>query len=72
MDIYFSSVIGQCNEFKPRQDTPVSIIISPLRVEGTEEKLKVITGCNMWRSCRNKNCFFSTASRSNEKIKARE
>lgn len=72
MDVYFQSEIGSCAEFEPKQKAPVSIVISPLRVEGTENRLKVISGCNMWRGCQNAKCYFSAAGRSLDKIRARK
>jgi len=71
MDVYFTSEIGACADYLPKQKTPVSIVISPLRVEGSEGHLKVISGCNMWRGCENKNCYFSAAGRTGERVKAR-
>ena len=71
MDIYIQSEIGACTEYLPKQKEPVSIVISPVRVEGTEGKLKVVSGCNMWRGCQNKNCYFSFAARQEPKIKAK-
>ena len=74
MDIYFISNTGECSEFKETLTKPketVSIIISPLRVEGKEGNIKVAHGCNLWRACQNKECYFSVAGRTGAKIKAR-
>lgn len=74
MDIYIQSEIGVCSEFRPKQKDPISVVISPLRVEGIEGKegrLKIVSGCNMWRGCQNENCSFSLASRQGPKIRAR-
>ena len=68
MDIYIHSEIGVCNEFEPKQKGAVSIVISPLRIEGKEGHLKVVSGCNMWTDCRNGHCFFSAAAREREKV----
>ncbi len=73
MDIYFTYEVGICNEFKPGDTAikeAVSIVVAPLRVEGTEERLKVISGCNMWQGCRNTNCFYSSAAREKPKAEA--
>jgi len=70
MDIYIQSEVGVCAEYKPRQKEPISIVISPIRIEGKEGNLKVISGCNMWRACQNENCYFSMASRAREKLRA--
>ena len=71
MDIYVASEIGSCTEYLPKQKEPMSIVISPVRIEGTEGKLKVVSGCNMWQGCQNKNCYFSSAARKEPKIKAK-
>jgi len=66
MDLYVQSEIGICTEFtmEGSEKEQVSIIISPLRVEGVkEDQLRVIMGCNMWRACLNKACYFSLAAR---------
>lgn len=65
MEVYIQSEIGLCNEFQPKQKDAVSIVISPLRIEGGEKEghLKVISGCNMWQGCQNKNCYFSSGAR---------
>ena len=72
MDVYVSSEIGTCSEFEPKHKDPVSVVISPLRLESNEAgDLKVISGCNMWRACQNAKCYFSGAARKTEKVKAR-
>ena len=79
MDIYFVSTVGVCEEFrttkikeKKLDKESVSVVISPLRAEGQEGNIKVAHGCNMWRACQNKDCYFSMAARTLPKIKARE
>ena len=68
MDVYVCSEIGECKEFKEapkKTKQPVSIVISPIRIQGDEAgTLKVINGCNMWHGCWNEKCFFSIAARS--------
>ncbi len=68
MDIYILSTIGECSAYKPKQEGSVSIVISPIRIEGPETNLKVISGCNMWRGCKNAGCQFSLASRQGPKM----
>ncbi|MCK9600850.1 MAG: hypothetical protein M0R06_17545 [Sphaerochaeta sp.] len=66
MDIYIQSQVGVCEQFKESKDADphtVSIVIAPLRVQGTEARLKVVTGCNMYKNCYNEDCFYSMASR---------
>ena len=70
MDIYILSTIGECLAYEPKQEGPVSIVISPLRIEGPENNLKVISGCNMWQGCHNVSCQFSLAARQVPKRKA--
>jgi len=69
MDIYILSTVGECSAYEPKQKGSVSIVISPIRIEGPENNLKVISGCNMWRGCQNANCQFSLASRQGPKVK---
>ncbi len=72
MDIYFTYEIGTCNGFQEKDSGKkeiTSIVVAPLRVEGTgTEKLKVISGCNMFQGCRNTNCFYSAGSRERPKV----
>lgn len=71
MDIYFTYEVGTCKQFRQKpngKDEEISIVIAPLRVEGSQEKLKVISGCNMWQGCMNPNCFYSSEARSKPKV----
>jgi hypothetical protein len=72
MDLYFTYVNGSCDQFMRDPDGTkelVSIVVAPLRVEGIEtEKLKVITGCNMWQGCKNPDCFYSSQARNKPKV----
>lgn len=75
MDIYFTFENGTCTQFlktaSGKKET-VTIVVAPLRVEGTgTEKLKVISGCNMWQGCKNKDCFYSSAAREKPRVKAK-
>jgi len=64
MDVYFQSEIGVCTEFmQGGKKQKVSIVISPIKTQGDESALKIIYGCNLWRACENKNCFFSLKAR---------
>jgi len=71
MDVYILSTVGECSNYMPKQDGAVSVVISPLRLEGKEGNLKVISGCNMWQGCKNPNCHFSSAGREKPKVKAK-
>ena len=67
MEVNIQATQGICSEFVDdkgkKQD--VSIVISPLKVMANEEQSKIVvqTGCNLWKACRNKGCYFSMASR---------
>ena len=72
MDVYFQSEIGACTEFmQDGKKQKVSIVISPLKTHGDEMTLKITYGCNLWRSCENKGCFFSLKARDLPKTKAK-
>jgi len=67
MEVNIQATQGVCSEFiddKGKKQT-VSIVISPLKVMANEEQSKIVvqTGCNLWKSCHNKGCYFSMASR---------
>jgi len=72
MDIYIQSEIGSCSEYMPKREDPVSIVISPVRMEGEEGHLRFVHGCNMWQGCENPNCWFSKAARKNPRVKSRQ
>lgn len=73
MDVYIQSEIGVCAEFvlegKKRE---VSIVISPVKVEMSESQLKVVSGCNMWRACENRACYFSLKARLDPKVEKKQ
>lgn len=71
MDVYVASEIGTCSEYLPKQKESISIVISPIRIEGIEGNLKVVSGCNMWRGCKNDKCYFSSGARQGPKVKAK-
>ncbi len=67
MEVNIQATQGACSEFiddKGKKQN-VSIIISPLKVTANEEQSKIVvqTGCNLWKACQNKGCYFSMASR---------
>jgi len=71
MEINIQSVQGVCSEFiddKGKKQT-VSVVISPLKVTANEEqnRISVVTGCNMWKGCKNEDCFYSLAARMKSK-----
>ncbi len=72
MDIYVQSTIGECGHYIFEGKTErVSTIVSPLRIEGPESRLKIASGCSMFLDCEDRRCYFSAAGRSRDKIKAR-
>ena len=73
MEIYVQATIGLCTEFISAVDgekAEVSVVVSPLKVTTEDEsKLRVVSGCNLWKSCHNGNCWYSLASREQKKAR---
>lgn len=67
MEINVQATIGQCEEFMGEDGDrrEVSVAIAPLKVNlnDTQDRLFIISGCNMWKSCLNKNCYYSMEAR---------
>jgi len=67
VEVNIQSVQGACSEYidEKGKRQAVSIVISPLKVTANEEQSKIVvqTGCNLWKSCLNKGCYYSMASR---------
>jgi len=67
IEINIQSIQGLCSEFidGASKKRDISIVISPLKVTANEEqnKIAIITGCNMWKSCQNAGCYYSLAAR---------
>lgn len=68
MEINVQATIGTCTEFMTNTQSEkreVSVVISPLKVllNDGQNKLAILTGCNMWRSCFNAECWFSIKAR---------
>ncbi len=75
MEIHFNlqATIGLCNQYKNPPDgecSEISIVVSPKKVivEESTNKLNNIDGCNMFKSCFNKNCWYSIAARQSKKV----
>lgn len=68
--INFQSSLGVCTEYisPDKKKNEITIVISPLKVSQDQDGdiLKVISGCNMWKSCHNKCCQFSLLARPGE------
>ena len=65
MEISSVATIGICSEFMSAPDAEkaeVSVVIAPLKVNSEDDKIRVITGCNLWQSCHNGACWYSLAS----------
>lgn len=67
MDINVQATIGECSEFIGDDGLRrvISVAIAPLKVNlnETQDRLNIISGCNMWKSCHNPDCFYSLESR---------
>ena len=67
MEINIQALQGVCSEFvdeKGKKQT-VSTVIAPLKGTANEEQSKIViqTGCNLWKACLNKGCYYSMAAR---------
>jgi hypothetical protein len=66
-EINILAQMGICSEFVSKDGAKkkeVSVVIAPVKVEMTSEsKMKVVTGCNLWKSCHNEDCYYSMAAR---------
>lgn len=59
--------MGNCSEFTDigGNKRQASIIITPLKIRLNEsgDKAQIVTGCNLYASCHNKDCFYSKFSK---------
>jgi len=73
MEINIQAVMGICSEFMSAPDAEkaeVSVVVAPIKVIAEEEsKIRVISGCNLWQSCRNVSCWYSLGSRERKKTR---
>jgi hypothetical protein len=68
MEINMQATIGTCNQYLREVSgelSEISVVISPKKViaDDASTKLQYIDGCNMWKSCFNKGCWYSIAGR---------
>lgn len=67
MDIYFTYESGVCDQHQKEDDGElftITKVIAPLRVQGNDQDgLKLISGCNFYKGCRNSGCEYSQAAR---------
>ena len=65
-EINIQATVGVCTEFVGADgiEKELSVVISPTHVDMlSQDRMKVVTGCNMWKSCNNPNCYYSIAAR---------
>jgi len=67
MEVNLQATPGICSEYidghnKKRE---ISVVIVPIKALTSNDgsAVKLISGCNMWKSCQNEDCYFSMASR---------
>jgi hypothetical protein len=75
MDVNIQATIGNCDAFQSYEDADpkvISVVIAPLKlnVDDGTGKMQIISGCNMFRSCYNPNCWYSMAARQKKKERA--
>ena len=75
MEIKFEATIGTCSSYRESVDaepTDISIVIAPLKVteDSASGKVQIISGCNMFQSCHNPDCWYSKEARQNKKAPA--
>ena len=67
MQINLQSTPGVCSEYidEHNKKRGITVVISPIKAltSDDESAVKLISGCNMWKSCQNENCYFSMAAR---------
>ena len=72
MDVNIQAVMGICSNYMAEEGgvlQEISVVISPLKIdtEKGDGKLQITSGCNMWRSCHNPDCWYSISARVNKK-----
>ena len=67
MQINLQSTPSICSEYvdEHNRKREIMVVISPIKALTSDDgsAVKLISGCNMWKSCRNENCYFSMAAR---------
>lgn len=66
MELKIEYIMGQCNLFRRNgmdKGEEVSVVISPLKVMEEGDKVRIISGCNLFRSCHNSDCWYSADGR---------
>ena len=75
MDIYFTYESAVCDQYMVIDEgdkVTITKVVEPLRVEGTgTERMRLISGCNFYKLCRNLGCNWSQASREQTRIKTK-
>lgn len=72
MEINTQAAVGICTEYMKdgaSARSEVSVVIAPLKIimSDDESRIQVISGCNLWRSCHNPDCWYSLACRDKKK-----
>jgi len=71
VEINIQATVGICSEYMSTPDAEkaeVSVVIAPIKVTSEVDKIRVITGCNLWQSCHNGACWYSLGSRQKPKV----
>jgi len=76
MEVNLQATPGICSEYidEHNKKREITVVITPIKALTSDDgsAVKLISGCNMWKSCRNENCYFSMAARhKKEKEKSR-
>lgn len=71
-NVYFQAQIGVCTEFiQDGKKQQASVVISPLKVVSgqkvgvsgePDDTIRVNSGCNLWKACKNRACSFAMIS----------
>ena len=76
MDVYFTYESAECNQYQEgpgKKREMVTKVIAPLRVEGVDtDRLKVVSGCSMFMSCKSERCYYSSKAREKPKLKTKK
>ena len=67
MEVNLQSTPGICSEYidEHGKKKEITVVISPIKALTSNDgsAVKLVSGCNMWKSCKNENCYFSLAAR---------
>ena len=67
MQVNLQSTPGICSEYvdEHNKKREITVVISPIKALTSDDgtAVKLVSGCNMWKSCKNEDCYFSMAAR---------